>query len=141
MLSRWWANRGAHVWTTLVTATLLAHVAVDLELTDHLDRFVDDLAPYADRVAIVGQVGCVGPVSIALARLHAALGHVEEARQQARFALALGERADGFPTVLRARLMLVRLADPSPSRDAERADIRTRARELDMLGVAAAVGA
>ena len=141
MLSRWWANRGAHVWTTLGTATLLAHVAVDLELTDHFERFVDDLAPYADRVAIIGQVGCVGPVSIALARLHAALGQVDEAREQARYALALGERTDGFPTVLRARLLLARLAEPSPSRDAELADIRTRARELDMLGVAAAVGA
>ncbi|MEH3154411.1 MAG: BTAD domain-containing putative transcriptional regulator [Gordonia paraffinivorans] len=141
MLSRWWANRGAHVWTTLGTATLLAHVAVDLELTAHFDRFVDDLAPYADRVAIIGQVGCVGPVSLALGRLHAALGRVEEAREQARFALDLGERTDGFPTVLRARLLLARVAEPSASRDAELAEIRTRARELDMLGVAAAVGA
>ncbi|MGZ8178615.1 BTAD domain-containing putative transcriptional regulator [Williamsia sp. SKLECPSW1] len=140
MLSRWWANRGAPVWTTLGTATLLAHVAVDLGLEDHYDRFIADLAPFADRVAIVGQVGCVGPVGLALARLYAEVGRVDEARACAVDALRLGERTEGIPTVLRARLLLARLSDPSPDRDAELARISSRARELDMLGVAAAVG-
>ncbi|GAA2054873.1 BTAD domain-containing putative transcriptional regulator [Williamsia deligens] len=140
MLSRWWANRGAHVWTTLGTATLLAHVAVDLQLADHHDRFIADLAPWSDRVAIVGQVGCVGPVAMALARLYAATGRVDEARAHALEALRLGERTDGLPTVLRARLCLAQLDPPSARRDAELADIHDRARALDMLGVAEAVG-
>jgi DNA-binding SARP family transcriptional activator len=140
MLSRWWANRGAHVWTTLGTATLLAHVAVDLELTDHFERFVADLEPFSDRVAMIGQVGCVGPVAIALARLYMAIGRTEDARRQASQALELGERTDGVPTILRARLILTQLQEPSPTRDAELAEIGARARELDMLGVAAIAG-
>ncbi|GGF26068.1 hypothetical protein [Williamsia phyllosphaerae] len=141
MIDRWWEQRGVHVWTTLGNAVLLAHLVADLGLVDHVERFVADLAPFADRIAVIGQVGSAGPVSLALARLHRCVGRVDVACAYASGALALGERTGGIPTVLRARLLLADVADASPARTAEISDIAERAQRMGMRGVADAAAA
>ena len=78
-IKKWLINRGPQTWTTLGHQTLLARVVADLELVDYADTFIGLLSPYTGCIATVGHVGELGSVAEASARLHALLGHVEQA--------------------------------------------------------------
>jgi hypothetical protein len=47
----------AHVWTGLGHTALLAHLCADHSLAEFAPGLLDQLAPFLDRIAILGQVG------------------------------------------------------------------------------------
>jgi hypothetical protein len=93
------------VWTSHGRLALLAHAVADRGLTALVETLERQLAPLAGYLATFGQIGTVGPVSYALARLarlrgdHAAASaHLADARTQAR-------RAGGVTAELHCRLV------------------------------------
>jgi DNA-binding SARP family transcriptional activator len=66
ILTDWLAARDRpHVWTTLGHLALLAHLAADGELARFAGPLFEELEPFGDRIAVIGQVGVVGPVALA----------------------------------------------------------------------------
>lgn len=98
MLREWsvTADRG-HIWTTLGHQTLLAHLAADHGLDEFAEPLLEQLTPHRERIAVIGQVGLAGPVALATARLHVALGDTGRARADLATARALAERAGERP--------------------------------------------
>lgn len=109
VLRGWPTEPQAHVWTTLGNATLLGHLAADYDLPEFAPVLLETLTTFLDRIAVVGQVGVVGPVALSAARLHALLGDRASARDAVRVALGIAERTGGGPTVARCRRMLAQL--------------------------------
>jgi DNA-binding SARP family transcriptional activator len=109
LLLRWLDASGPEVWLTLGTTTRAAEVVADLGATGPLAgaarRLVALLEPYAGCIASTGQVGVMGPVALALARLHAALGEPDPARIHLAAATALAERTGGRPSLARCRAL------------------------------------
>ncbi|KMO80354.1 BTAD domain-containing putative transcriptional regulator [Mycolicibacterium obuense] len=142
MLREWrdTVDRG-HIWTTLGHQTLLAHLAADHGLSEFAEPLLDQLTPHRERIAAIGQVGLAGPVALATARLHAALGDVARTQADLATARALAERTGGAPTLLRCRLLDCELMEPSPERAAAAAALAADAERAGMLGVAASARA
>ncbi len=72
-------------WAGLGHLVVLAHTVADQRLTAYAAQLVEILTPRSGRLAIVGQGPILGPVDLAIARLHDLLGNTEEAQ---RFATA-----------------------------------------------------
>lgn len=141
-LREWLAGRDrAHVWTTLGHATLLAYVAADHGLAEYAEPLLAELTPFADRVAVIGQVGVAGPVALAIARLHALRGDVAAALAEVARAEDIAQRTKGAPTLLRCRLLRCQLAPADEHRRASALTIAQDARALGMDGVARAAEA
>ena len=135
------ANRGsgAHVWTSLGYSTLLAHLCADHRLAEFAPHLIDELAPYQDRIATIGQVGIAGPVALATARLRALVGDDDAARRDLHRAQEFAARSDGVPTLLRCRLLTCELDRAAGEDVAERAQaLAVEAERIGMQGVAAA---
>ena len=96
-------------WTTHGRLTMLAHAVADLELRDLAGGLVDRLTPIAHCLANIGQVGVVGPVGLALARLHLLGGDTDAARECASVALEVCERTGGERSARRCRAFLAEL--------------------------------
>lgn len=96
----------AWTWVTLGHLTLLAHVAADAELPDLARRLLGELEPYAGRLASVGHVALMGPVDLALGRLHLLLGDPATAEPLLDAALALSVAGGGEPSAERCRTAL-----------------------------------
>jgi DNA-binding SARP family transcriptional activator len=126
------------VWTTHGRLTFLAHLVADLALTEHAEGLLTRLRPLQGCIAIVGHVGEVGPVDLALARLELLLGHPDRAREHLAVAVAVATAAGGRPALLRCRLLAAELDRAGP---AEYADIAAAASALGMHSVAAAAPA
>ncbi|MCZ4551958.1 BTAD domain-containing putative transcriptional regulator [Gordonia rubripertincta] len=135
MVRQWLAARTAHVWTTLGHAVLLAHLVADHELVEYADAFLTELEPFADRIAIIGQVGVVGPVALALARLHACAGDLDRAHRFNDQARTLAVDTAGAPSALRCRLLDCSLQAPSDARTRELDEIARAALALGMNGL------
>lgn len=137
MLREWrdTVDRG-HIWTTLGHQTLLAHLAADHGLSEFAEPLLGQLTPHREHIAVIGQVGLAGPVALATARLHAAIGDVEQARADLATARALAERTGGAPTLLRCRLLECELSDSSSQRAAAAATLAADAERAGMHGVA-----
>lgn len=139
MLAEWLATRGRpHVWTTLGHTALLAHLAADNGLTRYAAPLLEELEPFADRIAVIGQIGVVGPVAQATARLRLLVGHRQLARADLARAVAIAERTGAAPTLVRCRLVAAELTDSAAERSAAAAAVAVEARRLGMLGVLAA---
>lgn len=136
-IARWMADPGPEVWTTLGHQTLLAHVVADLSLTEYAQPVIDLLAPFTDRIATVGQVGVMGTVAEASARLHALLGRTEHASTLLDQAEHIASRTSGAPTLLRCRLLRAQWVPESPARRGELAAIADEAEDRGMRGLAA----
>nr|WP_193044032.1 BTAD domain-containing putative transcriptional regulator [Mycolicibacterium baixiangningiae] len=126
----------AHVWTTLGHATLLAHLACDYGLAEFAPALLERLVPFADRISEIGQVGVVGPVALATARLHALLGDRNGALADLAAAEDIAARTQGAPSLLRCRLLRCELSAPGPQRQAAARDLAADADALGMRGVA-----
>ncbi|MDG4664354.1 BTAD domain-containing putative transcriptional regulator [Mycobacterium sp. 236(2023)] len=131
----------AHIWTTLGHHALLAHLAVEHDLPEFAEQLLAELAPYRDRIAVIGQVGLAGPVALATARLHALRGDHGQALDDLTVARGIAERSAGVPTLLRCRLLECELAEPSPERSAAARRLATEAADVGMAAVAAAARA
>ncbi|MGW0174243.1 BTAD domain-containing putative transcriptional regulator [Rhodococcus sp. NPDC003322] len=136
-LARWVEEPGPDVWTTLGHQTLLAHVVADLSLSEYADLFIGQLEPFPDRIATVGQVGVVGAVAEASARLHALLGRTDQASALLERAEQIAHRTSGAPTLLRCRLLRAQLAADSPARVGELSAVVEESQRRGMLGLAA----
>jgi hypothetical protein len=96
------------LWVPLTTFAVTAAAAVGDERFLH--RHLADLEPARDRFAMLGEGGMVaGPVALALAAGHAALGDLETARPLAREGLDLAERIGAVRWVDRANALVERL--------------------------------
>ncbi|HMS76255.1 BTAD domain-containing putative transcriptional regulator [Gordonia sp. (in: high G+C Gram-positive bacteria)] len=141
MVAIWLTDDRPMVWTSLCQAVLLAHVVADLELISYAQYFIDYLAPYSTGIGALGQIGCVGPVGLSLAKLHYLLGDDEAGDTALRDATDVAVRGAGRPSLLRCRLLAATRQPPSPQRDREIADIETEASNLGLLDVVKATGA
>lgn len=97
------------VWTTLGHVTLAAHVVADLGLADEAQALLDWLRGHADRIAVLGVVGSVGPVALAVGRLEALLGRQAAARASYLQARELAVRTGGVPAAAKVEAALARL--------------------------------
>ena len=93
------------VWTSHGRLALLAHAVADRGLAALVEPLERQLAPLAGYLATLGQIGTVGPVAFALARLARLRGdhtvawaHLADARAQA-------QRAGGVTAELHCRLV------------------------------------
>ena len=103
-------QRGAeHVWTGLGHTALLAQLCADHGLIEFAPELLDRLTPHRDELAVIGQVGIVGPVALATARLHALFGDDAAARRDLSLAEGIARRGGGVPSLLRARLLACEL--------------------------------
>lgn len=121
-------------WTTHAELTLLAHILADVGDTKHARLVLDRLQPFAGFIANAGRAGVVGPVALAIARLHVLLDEPERARAPLTQAMRLAERTDGAGSVVRCRLLEARLDDAD---GAVFASIALDAEALGMRQVAA----
>ena len=131
------ASAEPELWPTSGTLTVTAHVVADLALLEHVDLMLDRLAPFADQIALLGQLGAVGPVDLARARLEAVAGRRDRALELLAGAEALSERTGGKPSSLRCRLLRAELDPPGAARAATLSAIATDAEALGMSSVAA----
>lgn len=138
LLSEWLATRTRpHVWTTLGHLVLLAHLAADNGLTRYAGPLLDELHPFGDRIAVVGQIGVVGPVALATARLRLLAGDRDQAWAELSRARALAERTGAAPTLVRCALLAAELSESDEQRRAMAAEVAADARGLGMLAVEA----
>jgi hypothetical protein len=130
-----------HSWTGLGHAALLAQVCADYGLREFAPQLLDRLGPHRDEIAVIGQVGIVGPVALATARLHALLGDDAAARRDVKLAEHIAVRGGGVPLALRARLLACELdagvIDVAPTAR----EVAAQAHRLGMRRVAAAARA
>ncbi|MBJ7341634.1 BTAD domain-containing putative transcriptional regulator [Mycolicibacterium sp.] len=139
MLAEWFAARDRpHVWTTLGHLALLAHLAADCGLTQYAVSLLEDLEPFADRIAVIGQIGVVGPVALATARLRLLVGQNEQARVDLLRARSVAEQTAAAPTLVRCDLFAALLAESEDRRREIARDVAARAGHLGMQGVEAA---
>lgn len=130
-------DRG-HIWTTLGHVALLAHLAADHQLSEFADALLTELDPFRDRIAVIGQVGLAGPVSLATARLHALRGDRTRALDDVAVARGIAERSGGVPTLLRCRLLECELSETSRE---QRDSARILAADASAVGMSAVVEA
>nr|WP_246372454.1 BTAD domain-containing putative transcriptional regulator [Gordonia humi] len=136
MIDAWAADDRPMLWTSLAEAVILADLVVELRLDEYAQTFVDVLAPFRGHIATVGQVGCVGPVDLALAGLYDILGQEWEVASALFRARTLVQAGGSEPGLLRCRLFAAARADASAERDRELVAIADRARELGIPAVA-----
>lgn len=139
ILQRWVSERGRpHVWTTLGHAVLLAHLAADRRLARFCAPLLEELEPFGDRIAVIGQVGAVGPVALATARLRALAGDRDGAEEDLERAVAIAKRTGSPPTLVRCALLSAELTEDPAQRRAAAAEVAAEARRLGMAGMAEA---
>jgi DNA-binding SARP family transcriptional activator len=134
-----WRDQDAdtpEVWYTLGRLTLLSHLAADHDLSEFAAPLLEKLAPFEDRIALLGQAGLAGPVALAMARLHAALGDRDRARPLFAKAQCVTRRNGGKPWALRCALFECELEESPASRRRRARDIVDAAEELGLQGVA-----
>lgn len=137
VLRQWLGRRRPHVWTTLGHQVLLAHVAADLHVTDAAEQLLELLLPFEDRIANVGQVGALGSVALACARLCIVLDDETQARRLLGLARRLAEETRARPTLLRCRFAAAQLLGPGPEQVAELSIVAEEAARLGMRGLEA----
>jgi hypothetical protein len=94
-------------WLKLPLTTAAVHAAARVGDQRFVRRHLPELEMVADRFAFVGEGGfTLGPVGLAVAAAHLALGDPAAARVHAERALALAERMDAVLWVPRARELL-----------------------------------
>lgn len=130
------APHRAHVWTTLGHATLLAHLACDYGFAEFAPALLERLLPFTDRISDIGQVGVVGPVALATARLYALTGETDRALADLAVAEDIATRTGAAPSLLRCRLLRCELTPPGPQREAVAQALAVDADALGMRGVA-----
>ncbi|MFT4087381.1 MAG: BTAD domain-containing putative transcriptional regulator [Gordonia sp. (in: high G+C Gram-positive bacteria)] len=136
MIDRWTAEETPMFWTSLAQATVLADLVVELGAVEKAPPFVTYLKPFAGGIATVGQVGCVGPVDLTLARLHYLCGDDADGDAALDRARRLCEDGGSASGVLRCRLLTASRGAPTPERDAELIAIARAADDLGLPRVA-----
>ncbi|GAA3614797.1 hypothetical protein GCM10022223_33820 [Kineosporia mesophila] len=99
------AARQPAVWTTYGKLTMLAHLVADIGAEHHARDLISRLTPIAHCIATIGHVGLVGPVALAVARLHHLLGETTAALAQLAVATELARRTDGLPSLRRCQAL------------------------------------
>ncbi|MUL80937.1 AAA family ATPase [Mycobacterium sp. CBMA247] len=130
------AGRG-RVWTGLGEAAWMAHLAADYALDEYADELLAALEPFADRIAMIGQVGHAGPVALATARLHALRGDRERALVDLARAEEIASRTGAKPTQLQCALLRCQLVEDGPTRREAAGVLAANAEALGMAGLAA----
>lgn len=139
MVRTWIEEPRAMIWTSLAQAVLLGHVVAEIGFLAYASPLIDYLAPYRGFIATVGQVGCVGPVALALAELCYLVGDDDRGDDFLAEATAVARRGGGVPSELRCRLLAVTRQpwSESAAADITRLELRARACGLDHLADAA----
>lgn len=131
-------DRAAGLWIRVGFTTLLAHLCADHRLPQFAPRLLGRLADHRDELALIGQVGIVGPVALATARLHALLGDTTAARADVTRAARIAAEGGGVPSSLRCRLLSCELDAASGDVSGAALQLAEEADALGMRGVAAA---
>ncbi|MCE0537941.1 AAA family ATPase [Kineosporia rhizophila] len=106
------SSAGPDTWTTYGKLTMVAHFVADLGARGHAPALIARLQPIEHCIATIGHVGVVGPVSLALARLHHLLGDDGSARRQLATAVLVSESQGGGPSLQRCRELAAQIAGP-----------------------------
>jgi hypothetical protein len=88
---------------------------------------LEELEPFGDRIAVIGQVGVVGPVALATARLRVLVGDHDRAHADLARARAIGARTAAAPTLARCDLLAAELAESDEQRRAVAVDVAVQA--------------
>jgi hypothetical protein len=97
-------------WLRLPLTTAAVNAAAAAGDLRFLRRHLRSLEPLADRFAFLGEGGpCFGPVALALASAHHALGESSAAQVHAEQALAISERMGAVLWLPRVRRLLAAL--------------------------------
>ena len=96
-------------WMSLARLAVMGHTAADLATSEWAATLRTRLAPFAGRVAAIGQVGVIGPVDLALARLALLDDDLSSAREHLAAARAIAGKAGGRPELIRCRLVELQL--------------------------------
>ena len=125
------------VWTTLGRLVMLAHATADRGLSEQATVLLGRLQPFVDCIANIGQVGVVGPVALALARLSALLGDVAAAGLHLEVAGNITRRTHAASADLRCRLFALQLSEQSgqPVDPTSIQDIVSESLQRGLLGV------
>ena len=98
-------------WLRVPLTTAAVHAAARLGDVRFLRRHLPSLEPVADRFTFLGEGGItLGPVSLAVAAAHVAMGDASSARPHAEHAAAIAERMGAALWLPRAQRMLDSLA-------------------------------
>ncbi|OBC07847.1 hypothetical protein A5788_14810 [Gordonia sp. 852002-50816_SCH5313054-c] len=141
MIDAWLGEREPMMWTSLAQAVILAGVVVELELTNRAEPFIEYLGRFTRCIATVGQVGCIGPVDLALAELYFLIGDDDAAIEALGRARELSETQASTPGVLRCRMAAASRAPAGARRERELADISALAAAAGMSALASAATA
>ncbi|WP_228461663.1 BTAD domain-containing putative transcriptional regulator [Gordonia spumicola] len=141
MIDLWSRDDHPMFWTSLAQATVLADLVAELGLADRAQSFLEYLTPFRGCIATVGQVGCVGPVDLALARLHFLLGDDAAGDAALLRARALCEKGDSPSGLLRCRLLAASRLPVGGPRSAAVSVIASDARLLGLPRVESAARA
>jgi hypothetical protein len=87
---------------------------------------------------VIGQIGVVGPVALATARLRWLLGDRAHAARDLESAREMGRRTGAVPTLVRCDLLAAELAESEAQRRALATDVAARADRLGMNTLRAA---
>ena len=95
-------------WSWLYLSCLQAEVCAHIGDDVTRRRLCDELAPFADQLAVIGTgVGCWGPVAYYVGLLEAALGRADAAERWLREAIAMADRMNAPPWRERASAALL----------------------------------
>ncbi len=130
------------VWTSHGRFALLAHAVADRGLVDLAQPLLKRMAHLERYLGTLGQIGTVGPMALAMARLADLAGDRESAHRYLATASRVAERSGGAAASLRCRMLAAtwsaRNGGPPPSCDpeAEFGAIRAEAAQLGLTGLA-----
>ncbi|WOC13458.1 hypothetical protein MP11Mi_25590 [Gordonia sp. MP11Mi] len=136
MIDLWSADDHPMFWTSLAQATVLADLVAELGIVNRAVPFLTYLTPFMGCIATVGQVGCVGPVDLSIARLHYLVGDADSGDAAVARAWALCTTCDSPSGLLRCRLLAAERSPAGPARDDVLAEIVDEALILNLPRVA-----
>jgi hypothetical protein len=96
-------REGPDVWTSHGRLALLAHAVADRRLVDVAGPLLARMAPFERYLATLGQIGTVGPMALAMARLAELLDDREAAERYLATAVRLAEVSGGAAALRHCR--------------------------------------
>lgn len=132
-------RREPDVWTSHGRLALLAHAVAYLGRADLAPPPLAAMAPVRHCLATFGQVGALGPVALAVARLADLLGDRPAAEKHLIEALRVARDSEGAGSLVHCRLLAARWASERGPTPDLRQELVALARAADARGMSGAL--